>query len=71
MFDSAQTKNIDLELENEKNKRTIENLNKKVNEIKINNQKNIEIINTWKDLFYHQLGVSEDWKKKYHNEIVK
>ncbi len=70
MFDIVKYKNIGLELEIAKNKRTMEVLNKKVNEVNNNYQKHVEIANEWKELFYHQIEVAEEWKEKY-NEFTK
>lgn len=49
-----------------KNKRTIEDLNKKINEVNNNYRINIKILNEWKKLYYNQIEVAEEWKEKYH-----
>ncbi|CAG8744712.1 9756_t:CDS:2 [Rhizophagus irregularis] len=66
MFDIVQHKNIGLELEIAKYKRLTEDLNKKFNEVNNNYQKNI---NGWKELYYYQVGVSEELKEKYYKKI--
>ncbi|GBC43312.2 hypothetical protein GLOIN_2v1763680 [Rhizophagus irregularis DAOM 181602=DAOM 197198] len=71
MFDIAQHKNIGLVLEIARNKRTIKELNMKFKNVTNNYQKNMEIVNEWKELFYTQIEVAEEWKKKYYVEFIK
>jgi hypothetical protein len=71
MFDIVKSKNIGLVLEIAKNKRTIEDLNKKLKEVNNNYRINIEIVNEWKELFYNQMEVAEEWEEKYLEEYIK
>jgi hypothetical protein len=71
MFDVVKTKNLGFELEAAKNKRKIEDLNKKVIEVNNNYQKSVKIVNEWMELFNYQLKVTEEWKEKYYIEFIK
>jgi hypothetical protein len=69
MFDIVQSNNIRLELEISRNKKRIEDLNMKFNNVTNNYQKSIEIINEWKKLFYNQIEATEKWEKKYYRYV--
>ncbi|GBB86087.1 hypothetical protein RclHR1_12540003 [Rhizophagus clarus] len=69
MFDIVQSNNIRLELEISRNKKRIEDLNMKFNNVTNNYQKSIEIINEWKKLFYNQIKATEKWEKKYYRYV--
>ncbi|RGB41645.1 hypothetical protein C1646_751941 [Rhizophagus diaphanus] len=71
MFDIVKYKNIGLDFEIAKNKKTIEDLNKKINEVNNNYQINIEIVNEWKELDYNQIEVAEEWKENIMMNLLK
>lgn len=60
------TKILTYNLKIEKDKKIIEIIYKKFNEVNNNYQKNIIIINEWKDLFYKQLDYTKELKEKFY-----